>query len=131
MERSATGLTVEGGGKAVFGAAVGILMLEARFPRVPGDMGNALTWPFPVHYRVVRGASPDRVVRNRAEGLLQPFIEAAKDLAAPGADGITTNCGFLSLFQREIADAVGVPVATSSLMPASMSSWGDAESPLA
>ena len=44
------------GGKAVFGAAVGILMLEARFPRIPGDMGNALTWPFPVHYRVVRGA---------------------------------------------------------------------------
>lgn len=107
---------VERGGKTVYGAAVGILMLEARFPRVPGDMGNALTWPFPVHYRVVRGASPDRVVRNRAEGLLQPFIEAAKDLVATGADGITTNCGFLSLFQREIAEAVGVPVATSSLM---------------
>lgn len=110
------GESVERGGKAVFGAAVGILMLEARFPRVPGDMGNALTWPFPVHYRVVRGASPDRVVRNRAAGLLEPFIEAARDLVATGADGITTNCGFLSLFQREIADAVGVPVATSSLM---------------
>lgn len=108
--------SIERGGKAVFGAAVGILMLEARFPRVPGDMGNALTWPFPVHYRVVRGASPDRVVRNRAEGLLEPFIEAARDLVATGADGITTNCGFLSLFQRELADAVGVPVATSSLM---------------
>ncbi len=107
---------VERGGKAVFGATVGILMLEARFPRVPGDMGNALSWPFPVHYRVVRGASPDRVVRRRAEGLLEPFVEAAKDLVATGADGITTNCGFLSLFQREIADAVGVPVATSSLM---------------
>ena len=107
---------VERGGKAVFGAAVGILMLEARFPRVPGDMGNALTWPFPVHYRVVRGASPDRVVRGGAVGLLEPFVEAAKDLVATGADGITTNCGFLSLFQREIADSVGVPVATSSLM---------------
>ena len=56
------------GGKAVYGAAVGILMLEARFPRIPGDMGNALTWPFPVHYKVVRSASPDRVVRRGAEG---------------------------------------------------------------
>ena len=28
------------GGKAIYGAAVGILMLEARFPRIPGDMGN-------------------------------------------------------------------------------------------
>jgi Asp/Glu/hydantoin racemase len=104
------------GGKAVYGAAVGILMLEARFPRIPGDMGNALTWPFPVHYRVVRDASPDRVVRRGAEGLLDSFVSAARGLVADGADGITTNCGFLALFQDELAAAVGVPVATSSLM---------------
>lgn len=104
------------GGKAVYGAAVGILMLEARFPRIPGDMGNALTWPFPVHYKVVRSASPDRVVRRGAEGLLDAFIAAARELEADGVDGITTNCGFLSLFQNELAEAVGVPVATSSLM---------------
>jgi Asp/Glu/hydantoin racemase len=104
------------GGKAVYGASVGILMLEARFPRIPGDMGNALTWGFPVLYKVVRDASPNRVVRNRAEGLLPAFIGAARDLVADGADGITTNCGFLSLFQAELAAAVGVPVAASSLM---------------
>ncbi|MCK5622508.1 MAG: aspartate/glutamate racemase family protein [Alphaproteobacteria bacterium] len=108
------------GGKAIQGASVGILMLEARFPRIPGDMGNALTWPFPVHYRVVRGASPDRVVRQRAEGLLEDFIAAARELVADGVDGITTNCGFLSLFQDELAAAAGVPVATSSLMQAPM-----------
>ena len=51
------------GGKAVYGAAVGILMLEARFPRIPGDVGNATTWPFPVLYKVVPAASPERVVR--------------------------------------------------------------------
>ncbi len=104
------------GGKAVYGAALGILMLEARFPRIPGDMGNALTWPFPVLYKVVRGASPQRVVKNQAAGLRDAFIAAAKELVADGADGITTNCGFLSLFQNDIAAAVGVPVATSSLM---------------
>lgn len=104
------------GGKAIYGASVGILMLEARFPRIPGDMGHAGTWDFPVLYRVVRDASPDRVVRRGAEGLLPAFIAAARDLVADGADGITTNCGFLSLFQRELAEAVGVPVATSSLM---------------
>src|SRR3954469_22562012 len=106
------------GGKAVYGARLGILMLEARFPRIPGDMGNATTWPFPVLYRVVRGASPQRVVRERAEGLLDAFLEAAQDLVADGADGITTNCGFLSLYQAELARHVGVPVATSSLMQA-------------
>lgn len=104
------------GGKSLYGASVGILMLETRFPRIQGDMCNALTWPFPVHYKVVSGASPDRVVRNRADGLLETFIADAKDLVAQGADGITTNCGFLSLFQDQLAAACGVPVATSSLM---------------
>jgi Asp/Glu/hydantoin racemase len=104
------------GGKAIYGAAVGILMLEARFPRIPGDVGNALTWPFPVHYKVVRGASPDLVVRRNAEGLLGAFIDAARELVSDGADGITTNCGFLALFQKELADAVDVPVLSSSLM---------------
>jgi hypothetical protein len=104
------------GGKAIYGAPLGILMLEATFPRIPGDMGNALTWPFPVLYRVVAGASPERVVLNAACGLLDDFLAAAADLVALGAEAITTNCGFLSLFQRELAAHVRVPVATSSLI---------------
>ena len=108
------------GGKSVYGASVGILMLEAQFPRIPGDMGNALSWEFPVQYRVVRNASPDLVVRRGAPGLLPLFIEAARDLVASGVDGITTNCGFLSLFQADLAAAVEVPVAASSLMQVAM-----------
>ena len=108
------------GGKSVYGASVGILMLDARFPRIPGDMGNALSWPFPVLYRVVRGADPDRVVRGGAEGTLDLFIETALDLVRDGADGITTNCGFLSLFQDALSAAVSVPVVTSSLMQVGM-----------
>jgi hypothetical protein len=104
------------GGKTLYGARVGILMLETRFPRIPGDMGNGETWPFPVLYKVVPGASPRRVVCEKAEGLLDKFLAAADELVRLGADGITTTCGFLSLYQREIAAHVGVPVATSSLM---------------
>jgi hypothetical protein len=104
------------GGKTLYGASVGILMLETRFPRIPGDMGNAETWPFPVLYKVVPGASPRRVVCEKAEGLLDGFLAAASELVRLGADGHTTTCGFLSLYQKEIAANVGVPVATSSLM---------------
>ncbi len=104
------------GGKAVYGAPLGILMLDARFPRIPGDMGNATTWPFPVLYRVVRGATPERVVMEGARGLLPAFLDAAAELVELGAEAITTNCGFLSLFQRELAAHVGVPVATSSFI---------------
>jgi len=104
------------GSKTLYGARVGILMLETRFPRIPGDMGNAETWPFPVLYKVVPGASPRRVVCEKAAGLLDGFLAAAEELVRLGADGITTTCGFLSLYQRELAAHVGVPVATSSLM---------------
>ena len=70
-------MTVRGGKPA---GPLGILMLETAFPRVPGDIGNPATWPFPVDYRVVKGASPDQVVRRQAQGLLPAFVEAAKDL---------------------------------------------------
>jgi len=104
------------GGKSLYSARVGILMLETRFPRIPGDPGNGLTWPFPVLYKVVPGATPDRVVRHKSAGLINAFLDAAGELVQLGADGITTTCGFLSLYQREIAAHAGVPVATSSLM---------------
>lgn len=108
------------GGKSIHGASVGILMLDAVFPRIPGDMGNATSWDFPVLYRIVRDASPDKVVRGGAEGLLPAFVAAAQDLVKDGADGITTNCGFLSLFQKDLAQALPVPVITSSLFQVEM-----------
>lgn len=99
-------------------ARLGILALETQFPRIPGDVGNMETWPFPVLYHVVPGASPRRVVTQNSEGLLDEFKQAAADLIAQGADGIATTCGFLSLFQTELANHVNAPVATSSLMQA-------------
>lgn len=104
------------GGKPVYGATLGILMLEARFPRIHGDIGNATTWPFPVQYRVVKGASPDKIVRQDPMELVDKFIASAKELVESGCDGITTNCGFLALTQDRISRAISVPVATSSLM---------------
>lgn len=97
-------------------AALGVLMLDTRFPRPPGDVGNPASFPFPVRYRVVQGASPERVVQQQAAGLLQPFIEAAHELVKAGCVGISTTCGFLVLFQRELAAALPVPVMTSSLL---------------
>ncbi len=95
-------------------------MLETRFPRIAGDIGNPDTWPFPVRFCTVSGASPQRVVREHADGLLQNFKDAAVQLVRDGADGISTTCGFLSLFQSELAAACDAPVAASSLMQAPM-----------
>lgn len=104
------------GGFNQYGYTVGILMLDTRFPRIPGDMGNAATFPFPVRYHRVAGADPDLVVRRRAEGLLPAFVQGARALEREGVGAITTNCGFLVKYQRELAAAVAVPVFTSSLL---------------
>ena len=101
-------------------ASVGILMLETRFPRILGDIGNPQTWPFPVHYRVVQRATAGKVVCDDPRSLTKAFIKAGRELVQMGCDGITTSCGFLSLIQDEVKDALGVPVATSSLMQVPM-----------
>ncbi|MDD9924879.1 MAG: aspartate/glutamate racemase family protein, partial [Rhodospirillaceae bacterium] len=72
-----TDQTIATGGKSVYGARLGILMLETRFPRIPGDVGNATTFPFPVLYKVVQGASSERVVKQKSEVLLYAFKESA------------------------------------------------------
>jgi Asp/Glu/hydantoin racemase len=104
------------GGRHHYGQAVGILTLDTQFPRIPGDIGNASTFNFPVRLSVVKDATIPRVVKRTDFALLKPFIEAAKELEAEGVRAITTSCGFLSIFQDELASAVKVPVITSSLL---------------
>jgi hypothetical protein len=104
------------GGFNQYGFTVGILMLDTRFPRIHGDMGNATTFPFPVRYHRVAGADPDLVVRRGAEGLLPAFVAGAQALEREGVGAITTNCGFLITYQAELARAVRIPVFTSSLL---------------
>lgn len=106
--------------RTYYGVTIGILMVETYFRRWPGDIGNAETWPFPVQYRVVRGATPANITNLQDGKLLKPFIRAAQELIDEGVDGITTTCGFLALYQRELAAACNVPVATSALLQAPM-----------
>ncbi len=97
-------------------AVIGIIMLDTAFPRIPGDIGNPSTFPFPVRYRVVEGASPRRVVHEADPGLVEPFKQAARSLEKQGSKAIATSCGFLAVFQQDLADAVDIPVFSSSLM---------------
>lgn len=95
---------------------IGILMLDTRFKRLHGDIGHSGTWPFPVSYKIVAGASPKQVVLQQDPVWLQAFIDAADELIAEGVIGITTTCGFLGLYQQELANHCSVPVATSALL---------------
>lgn len=102
------------------GAAIGIIMLDTVFPRIPGDIGNASTFSFPVRYKIVQGASPQRVVKEADSRLLEPFIAAAQSLEKEGVKAIATSCGFLAIFHLELVNAVDIPVFSSSLLQVHM-----------
>jgi len=101
-------------------ATIGILMLNSRFHRYPGDIGNARTWSFPVRYKTVADADPSNVIGLHDRRLLEPFKRAADELIAEGVDGIVTTCGLLSIYQKELAAHCRVPVAASSLLQVPM-----------
>ena len=100
--------------------AIGIIGLDTSFTKIPGHIRNPSTFDFPVVYRVVEGATAERVVNQADETLLQPFIDAARDLEAQGVGAITTGCGFLVIFQKQLADAVHVPLYASSVIQVPM-----------
>jgi Asp/Glu/hydantoin racemase len=115
------GSSIVTGGLPFYGIALGMMMMDCKFPRVRGDIGNATTWPFPVMYRVVQGAVAERLARAEPDKeLLQPFIDAARQLEADGVSAITTSCGFLAVHQPALAAAVSVPVFASSLLQVPM-----------
>jgi Asp/Glu/Hydantoin racemase len=97
---------------------LGILMLDTRFPRIVGDIGNAQSFDFPVIFRRMEGiGSADAVTAHPDRPRVLAALEAnARALAAEGAIGLSTSCGFLALYQDDLADRSPVPVATSALL---------------
>ena len=92
---------------------LGVLMLDTRFTRFVGEIGNPQSYSEPVLFEVVRGATVDKVVPAKAPPLIEDFVAAGDRLIERGADAITTGCGFLVLNQAELAARLPVPVATS------------------
>lgn len=95
---------------------LGILMLDTSFERPIGDVGNAASWPFPVLYKRIAGATARKVVSGQDDDLLDAFVTAGQELVSEGAFALTTSCGFLALRQSKLSTRLAVPVATSSLL---------------
>ena len=107
---------------------LGVIMLDTRFPRPPGDIGNAETFGGRALFDIVPGAAAERVVRAGSPdpALIAPFLAARDRLVRAGAGLITTSCGFLVRFQDALARDCPVPVVTSSLtaLPALAGRYG-------
>ncbi len=99
---------------------LGVLMLDTRFPRWPGDIGCAEGLVGRVVHRRIAGAWPRRIVTDAklllSSPLVAAFESAAHELVDAGAQVLTTSCGFLVLLQQRLQAASTRPLVGSALM---------------
>ena len=109
-------MLIPAGGQNICGATIGVLCLESYFPKPPGHIKNPSGLQFPVLYEMINGVTVPGLLNNPSLELLEPFLAGAKRLEREGVRAITGSCGFLALFQKELAAAVDIPVFASSLI---------------
>lgn len=98
-----------------YGHSIGILLLDYRGPFIPGDVGNATTYGYPVLFKLVKGLTSARAFAGDPE-CEAAIVEAARELEQYGVRGISSDCGFLVQYQDAVRKAVKVPVFMSSLL---------------
>ena len=90
------------GGRPTHGELAGVIVLESPAPRIAGDLGHAGTFGFPVRYGVPRGfAFADLVTGDPSN--LGLVIDTIHELEAAGVRFVVADCGFFSVFHREIS----------------------------
>lgn len=90
----------------------GLMQLET----MAGNSTNPASYPFPVKLVEVKGANADTVILHPSQEVLQRMISLVKDMQKEGIQAVTTSCGFNAIFQKALAEAVDIPVFTSSLL---------------
>lgn len=102
-------------GRVGYGQAIGILMIEDVEPFIPGDVANATTYNFPVRFKIVEGLTFDSI-KKKDPTVIESVIKAGKELVKEGVRAITGDCGFMVLYQKQLANMLDVPVFMSSLL---------------
>lgn len=94
-------------------------MLDSFTPFIPGDVGNASTFNFSVRYEIVYGLTVERMLCDTLHDDIEAFdvvLKAAKKLEQQGVRAITSDCGFMMVFQEYLKENLNVPVFLSSLL---------------
>lgn len=108
-------------GHCCYGMGLGIIILDDIYPGFPGDVRNASAHRFPIQYEIAEGVDIKQLVRGeQKQVLLEPVLAAARKLERMGCRAIAAECGYFAWFQKEIANAVNVPVFASSLLQVPM-----------
>ena len=102
-------------GQAIAGNAIGILVLDLWYPYLPGNVANASTYSFPVHYKILKGSTGPQIMRAEP-ALLDLIVEGGRELEKQGVRAIVGACGYFGNYQKEAAAILDVPVFLSSVL---------------
>lgn len=103
-------------GAQSYGHDIGILLIECSTPFIPGDVGNAYSYRFPVLYETIKELDLEQLIERGNTSLAPHVIEAALRLQAQGVRAISSDCGYMLHFQEQVAAALNIPVMLSSLL---------------
>ncbi|MBR2189346.1 MAG: hypothetical protein IJ860_08075 [Eubacterium sp.] len=108
------------GGYPFFGQDLGAVMLPVQSPALPGNVGNAASFSYPVRYRTLKGFNPDwwNDEEGPSEERYQTILGAAKELEEEGVKAVTFGCGFTGVYQNRLAEELNIPVMGSPLVMA-------------
>ena len=90
----------------------GLMQLE----QLKGNSTNPESYPFPVDMRHVEGACTETIITHPSQAVCDKFIEIGKEMQAEGVKAITGSCGFNAIFQKQVSEALDIPVFLSSLL---------------
>jgi hypothetical protein len=104
-------------GRNVFGITIGLVQMRVNLPMIPGNMGNASTFDFPMLYREMNAENAFDVMANPpSQNFTDGIVEAAQWLELQGVKAIMGNCGFFGSYQNIVRQKINVPFFSSSLM---------------
>lgn len=99
-----------------YGHAIGIILVDVKTSFIPGDVGNASTYSYPVLYRTAPGVTLTRLIKLGDRSLLPSILEAAQYLVDHGVRAISSDCGYMIRFQKEVSEQIAIPTLLSSLV---------------
>ncbi len=104
-------------GRNVFGVTIGLVQMHVNLAMIPGNMGNATTFDFPILYRRMNAEDvADVMAEVPTKNFADAIVEAAQWLELQGVRAIMGNCGFFGGYQNEVKARINVPFFSSSLM---------------
>jgi len=104
-------------GRNVFGVTIGLVQMHVNLAMMPGNMGNATTFDFPILYRRMNAENVFDVMADEpTQNFTDAIVEAAQWLELQGVRAIMGNCGFFGCYQNAVKTRINVPFFSSSLM---------------